>query len=208
MTPLAHAALTLLLPLTDPRLPPPVASGDAAPVPRRVPAAVVVAGRATLGSIPRRTLEPQPPARRRAVVYSDAYGTRVTIHRRLSYAMLPLFVASYLSGDQLLAKGSEAPAWARSLHRPAATGSAILFGANAVTGGWNLWEGRRDPNGRARRIVHAITFLTASAGFTYAGAVLAEQAERSADRRRQHRTVALASMGLSTAGWLGMLLTD
>ena len=147
-----------------------------------------------------------PRPRARAFVYSEGYGTRLTIHRRLSWAMLPLFAASYFSGDQLLSKGEDAPAWARNLHQPAATGSAVLFSANAITGSWNLWEGRKDPNGRTRRIIHGLLFTAASGGFVYAGTTLADDAEESGDKRRQHRNVALGSIGVSTVSWLVMLL--
>ncbi len=144
--------------------------------------------------------------RQRAFAYSDAYGTRLTLHRRLSWAMLPLFAVSYFSGDQILRKSSDAPSWARSLHRPAATGSALLFGANSITGYWNLWEGRHDPNHRKRKILHSVLFTAASAGFVYAGTQLAEDAEQSQSKRRQHRNVALGSIGVSTGSWLIMLL--
>jgi hypothetical protein len=144
------------------------------------------------------------PRRPRAVEYSDAYYKRLAVHRALSWAMLPLFAASYVSGDQLLSKGDDAPGWAKSVHPVAATGSAVLFGANTVTGLWNLWDGRHDANGRTRRLVHSALFLAASGGFTYAGAVLADEAEQSAAKRRDHRTVALTSMGVSTASWLLM----
>lgn len=147
-----------------------------------------------------------PRRRPRAYEYSDGYTKRVTLHRRLSYAMLPLFAMSYFSGDQILAKGSDAPQWARSMHRPAATGSALLFGANVFTGSWNLIEGRRDPNGRTRRLLHSALFLGASAGFVYSGTQLANEAEQSAVKRRQHRDVNLVSMGVSTASWLLMLV--
>lgn len=146
-----------------------------------------------------------PRKRAKAVTYSDGYEKRLTLHRTLSWAMLPLFALSYASGDQLLDKGSDAPGWARSVHPVAATGTAVLFGANAVTGTWNLWEGRKDPNGRARRLVHSALFFAASGGFSYAGTI-ADEAEQNGDKRRQHRTVALTSMGLSTASWLIMLI--
>lgn len=144
--------------------------------------------------------------RRKAIVYSDAYGTRLTVHRRLSWAMLPLFAVSYFSGDQILKKSNAAPAWARKVHAPAATGSAILFTANTITGTWNLWEGRHDANGRTRRIVHGLLFSAASGGFVYAGTKLANDAEQSQSKRLQHRNVALASMGVSTLSWLIMLI--
>lgn len=144
--------------------------------------------------------------RRKAYEYSSGYTLRNTIHRRLSYAMLPLFAMSYVSGDQILAKGSDAPSWAKSMHRPAATGSAVLFTANAVTGGWNLIEGRRDPNGRTKRILHSVLFMGASAAFVYSGTQLANEAEQSAEKRRQHRNVNIAAMGVSTASWMLMLV--
>jgi hypothetical protein len=40
--------------------------------------------------------------RQKAVVLSDWYGRRLTIHRYGSYVMLPLFVAQYLLGKELL----------------------------------------------------------------------------------------------------------
>ena len=147
-----------------------------------------------------------PRVRRKAIVYSDAYATRLRIHKTLSWAMMPLFAASYVSGDQLFKKGADAPSWARTMHGPAATGSAILFGANTVTGGWNLWEGRKDPNGRTRRILHSVLFTAASGGFAYAGTKLAEDAQENMSARRNHRNLALGSMGVSTVSWLIMLI--
>lgn len=141
----------------------------------------------------------------KAVSYGDGYAKRLSVHRALSWAMLPLFAASYVSGDQLLTKGTGAPEWAESVHPFAAGGTALLFGANAVTGTWNLWEGRRDPNGRTRRVVHSVLFLAASGGFAYTGSI-ADEAKENGDRRRLHRTVALGSMSLSTASWLLMLV--
>jgi len=145
--------------------------------------------------------------RRKSVTYSDGYATRVTIHKTLSWAMLPLFAVSYASGNQLLEKGSDAPEWAKSIHPLAAGGTAALFGANLVTGSWNLWEGRKDPNGRTRRLVHSALFLAASGGFAYAGSI-AEEAEGNGDKRRLHRNVAVGSMSLSTASWLLMLVKN
>ena len=193
MTPLADVACAVLLSLNAAS-----AAPGATPVSLALQPAATVRHLTQPDTLPRR--------RTKAVVYSDGYGTRLTIHRRLSWAMLPLFAASYFSGDQILEKGTDAPSWARSLHRPAATGSAILFGANTVTGTMNLWEGRKDPNGRTRRILHGLMFTAASGGFVYAGTKLADEAEQSRDKRQQHRNVALGSMGLSTASWLLMLL--
>lgn len=147
-----------------------------------------------------------PRPRKKAVTYSDAYAKRLQLHRVLSWSMLPLFAVSYASGDKLMASGRQAPAWARQVHAPAATATAVLFGANAITGTWNLWDGRKDPNGRVKRYLHSLSFMAASGGFAYAGTVLADDAKRSIDARRTHRAVALSSMALSTASWLVMLV--
>lgn len=145
------------------------------------------------------------PRRRASVAYSDAYGTRATIHRRLSYAMVPLFALSYFTGDKLFKEGQSAPSWVLNTHRASATSAAVLFTANTITGGWNMWEARHDPINRKRRYLHSALFIAASAGFTYSGAVLAEQAERSESKRRDHRTLNLVSMGLSASSVLVML---
>ena len=185
-----------------------VVSGGRPPIPRGWRLVDTVSDMIALDTIPQDTV-PQdtvPRVRRKSFAVSDAYHTRLTIHRRLSWAMLPLFAASYFSGDQLFEHGSSAPQWARSLHRPAATGAAILFTANTFTGTWNLWESRHNPIGRTRRIVHSVLFTAASAGFVYAGTKLADEAEQSQAKRQQHRNLALASMGVSTVSWLLMLI--
>ena len=138
------------------------------------------------------------------VEYSDAYFTRLTIHRYASYATLPLFVAQYLAGEQLMKNGSDAPAWARHSHGPLAGGVAALFAVNTVTGGWNLWEGRHDPEGRTRRMLHGALMLAADAGFAATG-MLADRAEGNADDRELHRTVAISSMGVSLLSYAIML---
>ena len=125
-------------------------------------------------------------------------------HRWASYTMLPLFVGNYITGDQLLKNGNQAPAWAIDAHGPLATGVATLFTVNTVTGAWNLWDARSDPSARAWRTTHAILMLVADAGFTATG-LLANEAERSDQRRRLHRTVALASIGTSLFSYAMML---
>ena len=144
------------------------------------------------------------PRRRVSVQYSEGYGTRAAIHRRLSYTMLPLFAASYFSGEKLFKEGSTASSFTKYAHRGSATAVTVLFGVNAVTGGINLWQGRHDPAMRKRKILHAVLFTAASAGFSYAGSVLANQAETSLSKRQAHRNLNLFSMGLSGASVLLM----
>lgn len=138
------------------------------------------------------------------VEYSDWYGRRLTIHRWASYATLPLFAFQYAAGRELYEKSNDAPAWAREGHGVAATGIVALFGVNTVTGVWNLWEARKDPEGRKTRTAHAVMMLVADAGFAATG-LLAERAERSADDRRLHRTMAISSMSVATVSYLIML---
>ena len=138
------------------------------------------------------------------VEYSEWYGRRLKIHRRASYAMIPMFAVQYVAGRQLMEKSSDAPRWAIHWHGPLATGVAVLFVANTFTGGWNLWAARKDPEARKWRTVHSLLMLAADGGFTAAG-LLAERAERSSSARRQHRSIALTSIGVATVGYLMML---
>jgi hypothetical protein len=144
-------------------------------------------------------------ARRPAPIeYSDWYERRLTIHKWASYATLPLFAFQYVAGKQLYDKSTDAPSWAKSGHGIAATGIAALFTVNTVTGVWNLWDARKDPEGRKTRTAHALLMLAADAGFTATG-ILAEKAERSADNRRMHRNIAISSMAVATVSYLMML---
>ncbi len=140
------------------------------------------------------------------VEYSEWYGRRVTLHKALSWSMLPLFAVSYYTGERLARDGrAGSPEAVRRLHPWAAGGAAAVFGVNTVTGVWNLWASRKDPNGRARRWIHSALFIAADAGFAYAGSIGREGRENGEIRDR-HRTIALSSMAVSTAGWLIMLI--
>ena len=147
-----------------------------------------------------------PVARRsRAIEHSDAYYTRLEIHRVGAVAMLPLFGAEYFLGQNLLTSLHPA-SWVRQTHRAVAYGVVGVFGVNTVTGVWNLWEARGDSNGRGRRMVHALTMLAADAGFVATEATVG-QAKRTLDGAHRHRNIALASIGLSTASTVYMWLT-
>lgn len=158
-----------------------------------------------LTAVPSDTPPPAPATpRSRAVEVSDWYNRRLTIHRWLSISTVPLFAFQYAAGSQIWDKGTAAPAWARRGHRVGAATLAGVFTVNTVTGVWNLVESRHVEEGRGRRYLHAASMLVADAGFTYAGAVLSEQAERSSEKRRLHRTVALSSMGVAVTSGLLM----
>lgn len=160
------------------------------------------------GAIPSDTPPPSPAQRVRAVEVSDWYGRRLALHRALSYTVIPLFGFQYAAGTQIWEKGDAAPAWARRGHRIGAATIGGVFVVNTVTGAWNLWDSRHAEEGRARRYLHAASMFVADAGFTWAGAKLSEEAERSIDKRRLHRTVALSSMAISVASGLIMYFTN
>jgi len=147
-------------------------------------------------------------ARPKAIEYSDAYYTRLTIHRYASYAELPLFAAEYALGQRIL-NGQESGDFASSstvsAHRVVAGSLGLLFAVNTVTGLWNLYDARHDPAGRTRRYLHALSMLAADAGFLYT-ASLAGDAREEQSSANQHRNAALVSMGIATASTLMMWL--
>jgi hypothetical protein len=83
---------------------------------------------------------------------------------------------------------------------------AAGFTVNTVTGVWNLWDSRAVEQGRALQTVHGLSMLVADGLFTYAGARLSDEAEQSATKRQQHRTMALSAMALSTVSGVAMKL--
>lgn len=153
------------------------------------------------------TVCPAPPADTipRVVEYSEWYGRRLAVHRAASYTMVPLFVAQFTAGRRLYGNpGLPADDWARRAHRPLAYAVGGLFTLNTVTGVWNLWEARRDPEGRGRRTAHALLMLAADAGFAATG-VLGERAATQGGSRTVHRNVAVGSMATALAGYAVML---
>ena len=159
---------------------------------------------------PADTGPPAPPQGRvKAVEVGDWYARRLMIHRVTSYALIPTFAFQWTAGVQIWEKGINAPGWARDGHRIGAATIATMFTVNAVTGAWNLWESRSTSEGRARRYLHTASMLVASAGFTWAGAKLSEEAENDRDKRALHRKVALTSMGITAvSGVLMKILND
>jgi hypothetical protein len=146
--------------------------------------------------------------RPKAIEYSDAYYTRLAIHRYASYAELPLFAAEYVLGQKLLddvRDGRRGSSGTRSAHSAVAVGLGALFAVNTVTGVWNMIEARHDPAGRTRRNLHVVTMLLADAGFVWTASLAggAKESEHGADR---HRNAALASIGVATVSTLMMWL--
>jgi hypothetical protein len=86
-----------------------------------------------------------------------------------------------------------------------ALGIGALFTVNTVTGAWNLWESRNDPADRARRWIHASLMMASDAGFLWTAAA-APGHHTNLSREQHHKNIALASIGLSTAGTVMMWL--
>jgi hypothetical protein len=141
---------------------------------------------------------PQVRRRPRSVEYSDAYYTRLTIHRFGSYTMLPLVASEWYLGNRLL-NGTNVPSWTKPTHVGVASAIGVLFTVNTVTGAWNAWDSRHDPSGRTRRYLHTSLMLAADAGFAWAGLV-AGDAKHDLNAAQRHRNIALTSIGLSTVG--------
>jgi len=142
--------------------------------------------------------------RRHAIQYSDAYAVRLKIHRIGSYTMLPMFAAEYALGQNLLNDASP-PGWIKPTHVGVALGIGALFTVNTVTGAWNLWESRNDPADRARRWIHVSLMTASDAGFLWTAAVAGGR-RTNLSQEQHHKNVALASIGLSTAGTVMMWL--
>jgi hypothetical protein len=119
--------------------------------------------------------------------------------------MVPLFTAQYLVGQELY-EGTTGDDGPKDAHETLATGIGALFAVNTVTGAWNLWEARRDPNGRTRRWVHGVTMLAAGAGFVATAAAAPDDDDGNSSGKELHRTLAISSASVATAGWLLMLL--
>ena len=140
--------------------------------------------------------------RPRAFEYSEAYNTRRKIHFIASFATIPLFVTQYILGDNLY-QGTGTGS-TKSAHSATAVGIEVLFGINTVTGVWNMWESRKDPNAGKKRFIHGFTMLGADVGFVATGLLAPD--DEGGGNRSTHRNVAITSMAVATASYLMMLI--
>jgi len=158
------------------------------------------------------SIDPAPPARGghpdgaspQLVEYSDAYFTRLTIHRWASYLTVALFASQYIVGQKLM-NGDQS---LRGVHGVLAASVAGLFAVNTITGGGNLIEARKDPEGRTRRTLHSVLMLLADAGFVATGATATEREDgywRGPTNNNRHRDIALVSMGTALVSYAIML---
>jgi hypothetical protein len=139
------------------------------------------------------------------IEYSDGYFTRLTIHKWASYLTLPLFVGQYYVGSRLI--DGEGSSSLRNWHGILTGAIGGLFAVNTVTGVWNMWEARKDPEGRTRRTVHSVLMLLADAGFVATGALAHESEGGGFDSSdyNAHRGVAIASMATALVSYAIML---
>lgn len=149
----------------------------------------------------KQTQAPPPP-----FVYSDGYHTRLKVHKIASFTYLPLVATQGVLGKMLYDSPTDTR---KTLHSANAWAIGGLFAVNTVTGTWNLIEGRKDPNGRKRRIIHSVLMLASDAGFL-ATALKApsDHGPKSVtylDDRTTHRNLAIASISTATVGYLVML---
>jgi hypothetical protein len=72
------------------------------------------------------------PQRPRAIEYSDAYYTRLMIHRYASFASIPLFVAEYFIGRSLYNNPTTSSRSLRSAHGTAGTTRRAGHGATCT----------------------------------------------------------------------------
>lgn len=136
--------------------------------------------------------------RPRAIEYSEAYHTRLKIHQIGAYLMFPLFIGEYVLGQKLLTSTNRSSGL-KTAHSAVAAGVGIVFVSNTVTGGWNFWDSRKDPNGRLRRDIHSAIMLASDIGFLWTAAS-AGGAKRSLQQARHHRAIAIGSISLSAVG--------
>ena len=144
-----------------------------------------------------------PP--QKAVVYSDGYNLRLKVHKYASWATIPLFVSQAIVGQKLY--DGDASSTLKSTHSALAATTGVLFGLNTVTGAWNLWEGRKDPNGRTRRVIHSVLMLAADAAFlaTASNAPESEHGEIE-DSKSSHRNAAVIGFSSASVAYAMMLI--
>ncbi len=136
--------------------------------------------------------------RPRAIEYSEAYHTRLKIHQIGAYLMFPLFIGEYVLGEKLLTSTNRSGGL-KTAHSAVAAGMGVVFVSNTVTGAWNFWDARKDPNGKLRRDIHSAIMLASDVGFLWTAAA-AGGAKKSLQQARHHRAIAIGSISLSAIG--------
>jgi hypothetical protein len=145
--------------------------------------------------------------RAKALQLSDAYETRLAIHKWASYATVPLFAAQAMVGQQLYVvyqAGNRPARGLRATHDVLAAGVGALFAVNTYTGALNWWETRSQTDGRTWRTIHGALMLVSDAGFAYTAATGPRARHLLADRNL-HKNLAIGSASVALMGYLMML---
>ena len=149
----------------------------------------------------------QPPqAHPVATTYSSGYEVRLKIHKYASWATLPLFATEFALGQSLY--NTPETGGKKTAHAIVGTGIIGLYAVNSVTGVWNLWEGRNDPDGRSLRVWHSVLMLVSGGGFVATTATAPSIHNGSTvltGNKSLHRDLAIASIGVGTVGYVIML---
>jgi hypothetical protein len=146
------------------------------------------------------------PRRPVAVEYSDGYYTRAKIHKYASFATLPLFATEIALGQNVYNDPNARSSTAKGAHIAVGTAITGLFAVNTVTGVWNMWESRNEPEHHKLKLIHGVLMLAADAGFVATFATGPGGRGANLDSQKQtHRTIALTSIGIATGSYLLML---
>lgn len=157
-------------------------------------------------ALPAEDTVPRRP-RRKSVEISDAYATRLRIHKLASWATVPLIAAQAVVGQRLYvddAGGGRPPQWAKDLHTPLAFAIGGLFAVNTVTGSINWWESRHQADGRTWRTIHSALMLISDAGFAYTASI-GNSSRFSQNDRNVHKAWAIGSSTVALASYVMML---
>lgn len=130
------------------------------------------------------------------------YGRRLALHRYSAWAAVAAFPVEIYTGSRLLDDGAD-PDWVRDTHTGTVWVLGTTFTMNTVTGVWNWWDSRREPEGRRWRNAHALVMVAADAAM-FATARAGQAAARGESRER-HQTLAFTTVGLTAVGHLMML---
>jgi hypothetical protein len=152
---------------------------------------------------------PPPPQQKTTSSIGHSYFTRRKIHRYASYATLPLLAAEAAVGQQLLNNSGRESESLRSVHSGLAAGIGVLFGAETVTGVWNMYSLRHISKGRNKRLFHGILVLAADVGFIATAATAPHREEhglRENTNVSAHKGIAYASIGTAAFSYLYMLI--
>jgi hypothetical protein len=162
---------------------------------------------APIGAVPGVMVDTTLPKKRvKAIELSDAYQTRLAIHKWASYTTIPLFAAQAIVGQQLFTveqAGNRPSDGLRTTHDLLAVGVGALFAVNTVTGSLNWWETRSQPKGRTWRTIHGGLMLLSDAGFAYAAALGTNAHHLEADRIL-HRNWAIGSASVALVSYAMM----